>query len=559
MKIALAQINVIAKQFTQNFLQIEKMIQEAKTQNAEVIVFPALALSGFAAEHEFMNRNWTATINSFNNRIKMMSDDILIIWGNIQEKNEVLTQCAYACFNQEYLVEGLEKEVNINNRYYDEKRYFKNVESISSTFLYKEKKMGISFADENRELECEYHIVLDQTPWTKKHEFESAQYSAKHLVYVNACGMQTIGKAVWVLDGASTYYQNGESKTACNDAFQEELIFSDQNISFKTPTKLLDALTQGIFYFDQQILPFKPRWIVGLSGGLDSSISAAILVRALGKERVIGYNLATKNNSTKTIDNAKQLADFLEIEYRTGSIQEDVSATEKTLKEYQYLDTYPRLVYENLQARLRGHILSTFASVENGVVINNGNKVETALGYCTMYGDSIGAIGMLGDITKVELFELANEINAYFKKEVIPINLLPTIKEDTILWETRPSAELSEGQLDPMKWYYHDYLLEMILKEGVEEILASYLDKRIYEKEIGKWIQYYQLDNGGDFIDDLEWFLSTMEKNQFKRIQSVPGIVVSDAIIGIDFPETQGVAERSERYKILREKITNKM
>ena len=558
MKIALAQINVVAKQFNQNFARIEKMINEAKTQQADIIVFPALALSGFAAEHYFCNRDWTASVASFNKKIKAMSDDILIIWGNLQDKNEMLTQCAYACLDQEYLVEGLEKEIKTHHRYYDERRYFSNVETVNSTFSFQGKKIGISFAGENTTMTCEYHVVLDQTPWTKNHEFLYSQYAAEHLIYVNACGMQTIGKVVWVLDGGSSYYQNGKRITACNDAFKEELIFSNQNTNSDTSTKLLDALTQGISYFDQQILPFKPRWIVGLSGGLDSSVSAAILVRALGKERVIGYNLATKNNSTKTISNAQQLTDLLGIEYRKGSIQEDVYATEKTVKGYQYLDTYPSLVYENIQARLRGHLLSTFASIENGVVINNGNKVETALGYCTMYGDSIGAVGMLGDLTKIELFALAKEINDCFQKEVIPVNLLPIIENNQILWDMRPSAELADNQFDPMKWYYHDYLLEMILKEGAEEILASYLDGSIYKKEIGKWIHYYELDNGVAFMNDLEWFISTMEKNQFKRIQSVPGIVVSDTIIGVDFPETQGMGDRSARYQQLKEEIINK-
>ena len=555
MKIAFGQIRIISKDLTYNFNQMVEMIKKAKSENATMIVFPALTISGFAVEHSFLNSDWCKTVESFNDKIKHLADDILIVWGNLQEKNGELVQTAYASYHQGYLMASLEKKVESSSRYFAEQRYFTNVEEVANTFEFQGKIIAVSFASEEKDIQCDYHIVLDQTPWTMKHEFKYNNYSVEHLLYVNACGMQTIGKQVWMLDGGSSYYHNGKKRSSCNDLFMPELNYSDSNIIPISDGKLLEALTKGIAYFDQQLFSFRPKWIVGLSGGLDSSVSVALLVKALGCERVIAYNLATNNNTSKTIENARLIAEALQIEYRQGSIQADVFATEETLKTYQYTADYPSLVHENIQARLRGHILSTFAAVENGLVINNGNKVEAALGYCTMYGDSVGAINLIGDLTKIQLFELSKEINHLYQKEVIPNNLLPIVKEYEISWGIRPSAELAKDQYDPMKWFYHDYLLEAILKEGVESILASYLDKSIYEKEIGKWLSYYGLNKATAFIEDLEWFLQNMERNQFKRIQAVPGIVVSDAIIGVDYPEAQGYSARSERYLKLKKEI----
>ena len=118
--------------------------------------------------------------------------------------------------------------------------------------------------------------------------------------------------------------------------------------------------------------------------------------------------MSSENNSAATKNNARQLAEALAIEYHEGSILPLVNATKDTLAAYGY-DQVEGLTLENIQARLRGHLLSSFASLHGGVVVNNGNKVENALGYCTMYGDAIGALGILGDLTKVQLFDLARD------------------------------------------------------------------------------------------------------------------------------------------------------
>ena len=262
-----------------------------------------------------------------------------------------------------------------------------------------------------------------------------------------------------------------------------------------------------------------------MSGGLDSSVTTALLCAALGKERVYGYNIATHNNSSTTIQNAAHEAKALGIAYQEGNMESLIQASVNLYKnEYGYdVASMPSLVMENIQARARGYLLSGFAGILGGVVVNNGNKVETALGYCTLYGDSIGAISVIGDLTKVQLFELANEINAYFDKEIVPVNLLPNVLESGLDWKMPPSAELREQQFDPMKWFYHDYIIEHLGKDiSIESFMQSYLDKSIWNSEIIRWLTYYSLDDPKKFIEDLEWILSTMNKNGFKRLQLPP-------------------------------------
>ena len=139
----------------------------------------------------------------------------------------------------------------------------------------------------------------------------------------------------------------------------------------------------------------KVKWIIGLSGGIDSALNAALLTMALGPNRILAYNLPSRYNSRKTIDNAQQIATKLGINLEVHSIENLIKASKEI-----FTNPVSEAVEENIHARLRGHVLSTLAQTHGGVICNNGNKLEVALGYCTLYGDTIGALSPLGDLTK---------------------------------------------------------------------------------------------------------------------------------------------------------------
>ena len=273
----------------------------------------------------------------------------------------------------------------------------------------------------------------------------------------------------------------------------------------------------------------------------------------------MGYNLATRYNSDVTKANAYNLAQALGIRLVNGSIEEVVDATQRVLSLYGYEpDQVSGLAQENVQARLRGHMLSTFAQIEGGVIMNNGNKVEIMMGYATLYGDSIGAISPIGDLTKVQLFDLARAINRRFGFEAVPENLMPEETENGFTWETMPSAELKDDQRDPMKWFYHDWLVHQLVDYpgyGTERVMRAYLKNKLADTEAGKWIRYYGLEDPQAFIEDLEWVLRQMRISVFKRIQMPPNITLSRGSFGFDFRENQAIYEQTDSYRALKQQI----
>ena len=588
MKIALGQMNVIAGAMSKNIDTMLSMIDKAKTEKADLIIFPELCISGSLLADKWFDDEFINTVMSYNEKLLNASENIGIIWGNvstIQETDEnYLLNCAYFAYNKEWvkrendLFEGASiKYTQNNHRIYEDSRYFTSCYDICSLLNIKQSEFASPFIFNKDGVTTRMNIIVGDdlivsqnadlivniasNPYEKNKEMDKEIDLSIPYIYVNSVGMQHTTKNVCVYDGNSSVYNDGKLIANCNDSFIEECKIVDLNESSFTlgcENKLLEALLCAIREWDKQVFGSRFKWLIGLSGGLDSSVNASLLALALGSERVIGLNMATKYNSSTTIDNAHKLSNALDIEIRDGIIQKLVEAQIECLKQYTN-NEISEFAIENIQARTRGNILSSISQVENAVVINNGNKVEAALGYATLYGDTIGCLGPLQDLTKVELFDLSHTINKLCDKEVIPYNLLPEIKGDSISWEMPPSAELKNNQLDPMKWFYHDEIISQYIENSynIESIMEQYLNKSIYETNLGKWIKYYGLDDPKKFIEDIEWILNKIDLGVFKRVQSCPIISVSKRSFGNDFRENQTKFEKSLKYLELKEAILN--
>lgn len=613
MKIAMGQMNVLAGQMSKNVTKMLEMIEQAKQEKADLIIFPELCITGYLLADKWLDEAFVKTAIAYNETIKKASKDIGIIWGNVsaienihgRDGRQVRCNCAFFAYNQNWvkrenqLFEGkYVKCLNPDYRIFDDSRYFLSAlelskrmnlsdEDLTAPFLFEKEnrtyRIGLEICEDlwSKDYQfnptsqyvkqnCDMIVNISSSPWTRNKE-KGREKQIKHhvqnesrfipFIYVNAVGMQNNSKTVCVFDGdSSVYNEKGACLSSCNDAFKEEcktVHLDEHSLSKRCPNKLMNALITAIREFDRQIFNSRFKWIIGLSGGLDSSVNAALLTLSLGSSRIIALNMATRFNSATTIDNAHKLAAALGIECRDGVIQKLVEEQLHCLK--QYTDTeISEFAVENIQARIRGSILSAVSQIENGVIINNGNKVEAALGYATLYGDTIGCLAPLQDVTKTELFEIARSINTMMNKEVIPHNLLPEIKKDAILWEMPPSAELKNNQLDPMKWFYHDEVIQRLTEYpgyGIEKLMQQYLDKSIYDTELGKWIRYYGLDDPHKFIEDLEWILNKFELGVFKRLQTPPIVMVSRGCFGSDFRENQGNYEKSSAYLALKEAI----
>lgn len=611
MKIAIAQLWVTPGQPKANFERMVRLIQQAKADHADLIVFPEMAVGGYVLSDLWLDLDWQRELLSFNEVIKNLSDGIGIIWGNLagapsscsmtkgNDGRPLRFNAAFFAYDQHWVkrpsgtYDGLYvKHLLPNYRVFDDSRYFHSARDLPlthtnpSAFLEPFEwtvhgvthRIGIEICEdlwsddytlnvtqEYKKQGAELIINISSSPWTLWKEKARHRYLKTHatlpLLYVNAVGVQNNGKNVLMFDGGSSVYSaDGECLVTANEEGREELLMTDLVTPHLTPAphnKLLTLLVMAIREFDRQQFKGHVKWIIGLSGGIDSSVNAALLVAALGAERVVGYNLASRYNSGTTISNARLLAQRLKIRFQENSIEPLVTPMTEHLQNGFGYTQIPTLVLENLQARTRGLLLTTFAQLEGGVVCNNGNKLETALGYCTLYGDTIGALSPLGDLTKIQIGQLAEALNTYFGQEIIPTNLIPTLHDHGISWVTPPTAELKSNQIDPMKWGYHDWLLNYYLtfpQRRIEELMDAYLQGQLPE-EITHYLKFYGLDIPSQFIEDLEWFLRLIELSVFKRIQMPPIIVASRGAYGYDYRESQLRVESTKRYEELRAAI----
>ncbi len=245
--------------------------------------------------------------------------------------------------------------------------------------------------------------------------------------------------------------------------------------------------------------------VVGLSGGIDSAVTAAIAVEALGADRVHGVSMPSRHSSGHSEDDAKTLADSLGIDYRTIHIGPPVAAMEAALAE-SFEDVDEDVTEENIQARARGNILMALSNKFGWLVLTTGNKSEMAVGYCTLYGDMCGGLAVLSDVPKTMVFDLARHINETAGREAIPYN---TITKP-------PSAELRPGQVDQdtlPPYPLLDAILEAYVEDGQspEQIAAT--------SPTGQEHWVYKV-------------VAMVNRNEYKRRQAAPGLRVTSRAFG---------------------------
>lgn len=552
MNITVGQFKVKSKDIQANFFEMENLIKKAITSSYDMIVFGEYALSGYACADAFNDTHFYKELDYYTEKINEYSDQIAIVFGSVKEDKNNHNVCIVICNNKE--VNYSYKET-LNKREFNEQRYFKARNNKSFQVL--QNHIIFTFGDDLNNgadfSQYDFVVIVDSKPVNQSPDLKHL----KNLVYANTIGNSNVLKTIFI-NGGNSLIKTDEETYSFNHPLDNGLI-TEKGSVFKV--EKLEALKHAIKDFsDDNFGPHK-KWIVGNSGGLDSAVTIALLSSALGSESVISYNMRSKFNSDKTVNNAEQLANKLGIVNKNGDIDAAVDAYIKTLNNYNY-DEIPTLAYENIQARTRGHLLGGFSSLENAIISNNGNKMEIMLGYATLYGDTIGALSSLGDLLKIEVFELAHEINDFYEDEVIPYNLLPIVDKSSFNYsyhfETPPSAELKSDQIDPMKWFYHDYLLELILKHGRVEVLKMYYDNQFKGLELEHWLDFFDLYNPQNFLEDFKWFNRTMEINNFKRLQMPPVLAYSNCVLNVDVIESSLLTPQSHEEKELETLILSK-
>jgi NAD+ synthase (glutamine-hydrolysing) len=334
--------------------------------------------------------------------------------------------------------------------------------------------------------------------------------------YCNLVG----GQDELVFDGRSMFVDLTGEDVAKARTFDEDLLVADvtpareQAVQVKPiqppraqPTDVLDEVYQALVLGTRDYTRkngFK-KVLLGLSGGIDSSVTAAIAVAALGAENVIGLTMPSKFNSPETIKDAQRLAKNLGIEFLTIPIEPVLEQFNEALEKAPGWDS-KGIAYENLQARIRGGILMSLSNQFGSLVLTTGNKSETAVGYATLYGDTAGGFAVIKDVPKTMVYKLAEHINKINSRQIVPADVL-----------TRPpSAELKPDQKDSDALPDYD-LLDKILKGYVEE------DKSLQ-----------QLVKSGLPQDIVHLVIRMVDRNEYKRRQSPPGVKITPKAFGKD-------------------------
>jgi NAD+ synthase (glutamine-hydrolysing) len=245
--------------------------------------------------------------------------------------------------------------------------------------------------------------------------------------------------------------------------------------------------------------------VLGLSGGIDSALTAAIAVDALGKESVVGVAMPSMYSSRESLEDARALAENLGIRFQVIPIGEVFQTYLDTLKG-SFAGRKPDVTEENLQARIRGNFLMALSNKFGWLVLTTGNKSEMGVGYCTLYGDMAGGFGVIKDVPKTLVYELASYRNTLGPKPVIPLRVI----------EKPPSAELRPDQKDTDSLPPYD-LLDPILQAYVEEdqSLEMILSKGIRRKMV-------------------EEVIRKVDSNEYKRRQAPPGVKITSRAFGKD-------------------------
>ncbi len=535
MKVALAQINPTVGDIEGNGDKILRFIEEAKSNSVELVIFPELALVGYPPKDLLLKPSFIEkNLHRLSQIVAHMPDGIIAIVGCIQ-KNP--SQKGKPCYNSAAVVKR-GRILSIHHKsllptydVFDEQRYFEPGPIVTLARI-RGKKFGISICEDLWTVQnvlgrvlyhkdpiatlvsegAEVFVNIAASPFTigkseirTKLLIEHARRYQLPLIYVNQVG----GNDELIFDGGSCITSSSGNVLCRAKSFEEDLLIADisnQNGEYRVEPidteieSVYKALVVGLRDYVAKC-GFENGVVIGLSGGIDSSVVACLAAEALGKEKVHGIALPSKFNSPASLEDAKQLACNLGIDFKVIPIEPIRIEFESQLTEI-FKGLGRDVTEENIQARIRGTILMALSNKFGWLVLSTGNKSELAMGYCTLYGDMVGGLAVISDVPKMMVYELAKFINR--EREIIPRNVLTK----------PPSAELRPNQRD------QDILPPY---EILDPILKMYIEEERSAEEI---------INAGFDADVVKKIITTVDKNEYKRKQAAIGLKVTSRAFG---------------------------
>jgi len=530
MKIGFAQINVTVGDLRGNFDKIATAYEQLAREGAEIVITPELAITGYPPQDLLFKSRFVPENLDVLTQLQARVRGPALVVGFVdpnQGRGKAFHNAA-ALLEPGKPMQKTHKSLLPTYDVFDEDRYFQAAHAIAP-LNFRGQKIGLTICEDiwtERYLSRPFYdvdpvrtlveggaeIILNVSaspfslgkPMVRREMISSlaAKYH-RSIFYCNAIG----GNDELVFDGNSIAINaRGELLTQL-PAFQEAIVIADSDAAPTAPVappetveELYEALSLGLSDYLAKC-GFKNA-VLGLSGGIDSAVVAAIAVDALGSGNVIGVCMPSQFSSRGSILDALTLAKNLEIECLRIPIA-DAFATFKAQFKDVFAGCTEDSTEENMQARLRGMTLMALSNKFGHLVLSTGNKSELAVGYCTIYGDMAGGLAVISDVPKTMVYELARFINR--EREIIP--------ESTIA--KPPSAELRPNQRDQDSLPPYD-VLDAILRLYVEENLSALeIIEQGFDEKTVRWVQ------------------RRVDLNEYKREQAAPGLKVTSRAFGV--------------------------
>lgn len=497
-KIALAQFSPHIGNLEANAQKMLEQANEAKKQNADLIIFPELSSIGYPAEDLLLRPSLTKRTQQVFEQLKTVKD-IVMVFGFVNQTEDGQRYNAAAVMKDGQVLGVYNKQNLPNYSVFDEKRYFTEghqhlvFEYLGHKFgvLICEDVWSLSTVQQLAQLNVETALVLNASPYEvgkPQHRVETMSALAKqmnlNLVYANQVG----GQDDLIFDGTSFVIAKNGSVVLQAESFKESLYFAEyqaEQQAFKA-NALPPALDTMAEIYQSLVMATRdyvqrsgfPGVILGLSGGIDSALTLAIAADAIGADKVQAVMMPYTYTAQISVEDAAEQAKSMGVTFGIAEINPIVNSFMQTL--YPFFGNSPAdATEENLQARARGTLLMGLSNKFGNLVLSTGNKSELAVGYCTLYGDMVGGFAILKDVYKTIVFELAKYRNSISDKPVIPERVI-----------TRPpSAELRPDQKDQDSLPPYD-VLDAILYAYIEEdmsqddIIAKGFDAEVVAKVI---------------------------------------------------------------------------
>lgn len=542
MRILVAQLNPIIGDLEGNTQKIIQTLDNARTKGVDIVLFSELSLCGYPPEDLLLHPSFIDAQQDYLEKVVRASSRLMVLVGIVRRnpsRGEKSIFNSAAIIQDGKLIGYEDKRLLPTYDVFDERRYFEPGAS-SLIWEYKGKRIGVLICEDIWQhagyvgyTDYAKDPVLDLAPLkpdlvlnlsASPYQFQKPDMRVKvcvkcaktlHVPVILCC--QVGGNDQLVFDGYSLYVDGDGQLRQIAKGFEEDEMIVDLDapacpcpFSYDPMKDLYNALVLGVRdYFHKQ--GFR-KGCLGLSGGIDSALVACIAVDALGKENVLAIGMPSPYSSTESVSDAQLLAQRLGVEWKEVPIKEPLQNFLDVLEPH-FQGKGPDVTEENLQARIRGMILMALSNKLGYIVLSTGNKSEMGMGYCTLYGDMCGGLGVISDVTKQQVYALSQWINR--EQEVIPQSII----------DKEPSAELRPNQKDS------DSLPPYPV---VDKVLQGYVEEYLSPEEIAS-----KYDLPVEVVLDLT---RRIHRAEYKRRQAAPGIRVSKKAfrVGRRYPIVQG-------------------